>query len=1033
MKICISTVTSELQSYRLRLANSLGGIRTPDFEVLVQEDFRMGDPTLMSHIADLIGEADIVIQLVGNRCGYCPSDDHIRTMYAHIGQPAPAEVPRRSATQWEYHLAKLLGKRTMVYIAGDEVEPDDTTRVETEADTALQVAYKAFLHHSGEFTKPFANHNALVREVFFDLGLNLETAKPNNLPYKSIGALFKGRKDFLAQIKSTLGTIGHTGHRRAAAITGAPSTAIHGLGGIGKTRAAVEFAHANANEYTALLFVRADSPDNLQTNLANLCGAAVLNLPEKDARETEEQVAAVLHWLSSHPGWFLIFDNVDTEEAASAVEALLGRLSSHGQVLITSRLGSWSDDVEDLHLDVLSIKDAVDYLLESTASKRSSSDTDSSDAAELATVLGQLPLALTQASAYIRELGLSFRGYLQKWNEAHDKVIRWFDERQMKYPKSVAVTWETSFEQLTDNTRELMRILAWFAPDPIPTSILKVPVPQVNNQIEISADTLEEAEAQLKRYSLVSRDVDSSTFSVHRLVQDVTRAGMPEARKATSFGQALNWLNCAFVGNPQDVRSWSTLEPLLPHATHAAEQDGASLFPVPTSRLLDRCATLYQYRGNLPPAEPLFRRALAISEASLGPDDPTVATRLNNLALLLQATNRLAEAEPLYRRAIAIGEASLGTQHPDVAIRLNNLAELLRATNRLAEAEPLYRRALTIWQSSLGEDHPNVASALNNLAGLLYATIRLAEAEPLYRRALAIDEASYGPDHPEVATDLNNLAGLLQATNRLAEAEPLYRRALAIYETSYGTDHPNVATALNNLAELLRATKINPIDGAEMIWVPPGPFLMGDDDQDDNPRREVILSGYWMYKNVVTVEQYKTFCTATKIAMPPPPKFNKDWANGDHPIVNVNWNDANAYCKWAGVSLPTEAQWEKATRGTDGRKYPWGDDWDATKLWCSKGKKRTGTTSVGAFGISPYGCTDMAGNVWQWCSDRYDKDYMKSAPGNDPVGPNSGTSRVMRGGSWYDNDTDFFRASDRRNGIAGRRRYLIGFRCAAGP
>jgi tetratricopeptide (TPR) repeat protein len=166
---------------------------------------------------------------------------------------------------------------------------------------------------------------------------------------------------------------------------------------------------------------------------------------------------------------------------------------------------------------------------------------------------------------------------------------------------------------------------------------------------------------------------------------------------------------------------------------------------------------------------------------------------------------RYSEAEPLYRRALAIDEASYGSDHPSVARDLNNLAELLRATNRLSEAEPLYRRALAIDEASYGPDHPSVAIRLNNLALLLRATNRLSEAEPLFRRALAISEASYGPDHPSVAIRLNNLAELLRDTNWLSEAEPLYRRALAIDEASYGPDHPNVATGLNNLAGLLRA------------------------------------------------------------------------------------------------------------------------------------------------------------------------------------------------------------------------------------
>jgi len=241
---------------------------------------------------------------------------------------------------------------------------------------------------------------------------------------------------------------------------------------------------------------------------------------------------------------------------------------------------------------------------------------------------------------------------------------------------------------------------------------------------------------------------------------------------------------------------------------HAIESWAAATRPDPvlSARLLNDVAVFHYERADHAGAEPLYRRALAMDEASYGPGHPNVAFRLSNLAALLQATNRLGEAEPLMRRALAIQEASYGPEHPAVATALNNLAQLLQATNRLAEAEPLMRRALTMDEASYGPEHPRVAIRLNSLAGLLWATNRLAEAEQLLRRALAMDEASYGPEHPKVAIRLNNLAGLLQATDRLAEAEPLMRRSLTIVEASYGPKHPVVARHLSNLAWLLRAT-----------------------------------------------------------------------------------------------------------------------------------------------------------------------------------------------------------------------------------
>jgi tetratricopeptide (TPR) repeat protein len=160
----------------------------------------------------------------------------------------------------------------------------------------------------------------------------------------------------------------------------------------------------------------------------------------------------------------------------------------------------------------------------------------------------------------------------------------------------------------------------------------------------------------------------------------------------------------------------------------------------------------------------------------------------------------------MLRRALAIDEASYGPDHPNVATDLNNLAPLLRNTNRLSEAEPIYRRALAIFEASYGPDHPAVATNLNNLAELLRTTNRLSEAEPMYRRALAIDEASYGLDHSNVATNLNNLALLLRDTNRLSEAEPMFRRALVIlarFELATGHGHPNLKSFLDNYVQAL--------------------------------------------------------------------------------------------------------------------------------------------------------------------------------------------------------------------------------------
>ena len=621
------------------------------------------------------------------------------------------------------------------------------------------------------------------------------------LPYPSLGSLFKGRDEFLKDLHASLS--------RGSGRTAIVGSALYGLGGIGKTRAAVEYAWAHQQDYAALLFVIAETPEALRRNLAALAGPLVLNLPEQHATEEDVRLKAVLDWLKQHPGWFLILDNLDTQAALEEAEKLLSTLTS-GRVLITSRLANFAGHFDPLELDVLSIEDAVAFLLERTARRRHKAPDDAATARLLADDLGGLALALEQAGAYVAKLGISFSRYRGLWRDNWDKVAGWSDERITKDPRAVAVTWQTSVDQLTPAGRRLLEWLAWFAPEPIPNFLLEVPVP------DDAADDLADALANLADYSLARRNPDKQEFSIHRLVQDVTRRGLSEQERWSSLVIALAWANAGFVGDSQDVRTWPRLDPLAPHAQVIVQHADGAKIGKPTARLMNDLGLLLRSKARYGEAELLHRRALAIFEASYGPDHPNVAAGLSNLAGLLRDTNRRSEAEPLHRRAVAILEASYDPDHPEVAIGLNNFALLLEDMNRLGEAEPLFRRGITIFERSYGPDNPMVARSLNNLAGLLEDTNRRSEAEPLYRRALAILEASYGPDHPMVARGVNNLAVLLGATNRLSEAEPLYRRALAIDEASYGPDHPNVAKDLNNLAELLRTT--NRLSKAEPLY-----------------------------------------------------------------------------------------------------------------------------------------------------------------------------------------------------------------------
>lgn len=243
------------------------------------------------------------------------------------------------------------------------------------------------------------------------------------------------------------------------------------------------------------------------------------------------------------------------------------------------------------------------------------------------------------------------------------------------------------------------------------------------------------------------------------------------------------------------------------------------------------------------------------------------------------------------------------------------------------------------------------------------------------------------------------------------------------------------------------ATRVREKDGMIEVFIPAGEFLMGSDEGavDEKPPHTVHLDAYWIDQTPITNAMFAQFLNERGNRKQNSVNWyvllrgrirqtGKVWrVEKDfelHPVVNVNWYGARAYCEWAGAHLPTEAQWEKAARGTDGRTYPWGSREPDESLVNFNKNIRT-TTPVGNYpaGASPYGVLDMAGNVWEWCADWYGKAYYRVSPTANPTGPRGGTDRVVRGGSWRDSAI-WLRAACRGGGRMSSRTNYSGFRCA---
>jgi formylglycine-generating enzyme required for sulfatase activity len=199
-------------------------------------------------------------------------------------------------------------------------------------------------------------------------------------------------------------------------------------------------------------------------------------------------------------------------------------------------------------------------------------------------------------------------------------------------------------------------------------------------------------------------------------------------------------------------------------------------------------------------------------------------------------------------------------------------------------------------------------------------------------------------------------------------------------------------------------------DGSVLIKIPAGVFIMGDDLEADCPKHQVYMDEYYLSAFAVTNRQYQKFIEETGHRPPDQAELGRAiWCHGsfpkkfaDHPVVCVSYDDALAYCAWSGLALPTEAQWEKAARGPKGNIYPWGDNWDFEKClnYMKKGFEQTCPVYENEDGKSFYHIYNCAGNILEWCADWYDPDYYASSPGKNPLGPERGEFRVLRGGSW---------------------------------
>lgn len=610
---------------------------------------------------------------------------------------------------------------------------------------------------------------------------------------------FTGRDKLLTSLRKRLT------EAKTAALT--QPQALYGLGGIGKTRTAAEYVFRYSDKYTHVFWIHAETHDSLLTSFVAL--AQSLHLPQKDEQDQTRILAAVRRWLTDHKGWLLVMDNAD--DLPMALEYLPTRHNGH--ILFTTRAAAAGPIAFSIEVEKLTLREGTTLLLrwcnilkddtlltETPAAARAT-------AARIVREMDGLPLAIVQAGAFIQETGCSLADYLSLYTTHRRKLLERSSRLLSDHPETVATTWSLSFqkvEQQSPAAADLLRLLAFLAPDAIPEELLTQGATAMEAPLSIIADSLQfqETLGVLFRYSLIQRNANNHTISIHRLVQTILKDSMDEPARRTWAERTVLTLNAAFPDASTGATD-SHYQSYIPHVQQCATLiEHHHLYSPEAAHLLFQAGVFQSIHGFYPQAQSLYQQSLTIREQVFGSDHPAIAESLNVLAILSRARSNYEQAERLHQQALAIRQKALGLRHPATAESLNNLGVIYHTQRKYKQAEPLLHQALSIYKELLGPEHPKTLYVSLNLVKLFIERLDYEQARLLLQKVLETGERVLEPGHPLIAHTLSLLARLSNEQGNYEQAETFLQRSLTINERTLGPEHPITAERLDALARL---------------------------------------------------------------------------------------------------------------------------------------------------------------------------------------------------------------------------------------
>ncbi|KAK7219335.1 hypothetical protein V2G26_007338 [Clonostachys chloroleuca] len=608
---------------------------------------------------------------------------------------------------------------------------------------------------------------------------------------------------------------------------------LHGLGGIGKTQLAIDFARRHKSAFSAIFWLDGRSEDQLRQSFARCLaripelrtGSRNLDVNLNIKENLDIAVMKVIEWLArpSNTQWLLILDNVDQDHqqggATGTYDIRQYFPGDQGSILITTRLLRLQQLGRSKHLTNVDL-DQSRAILQTWYGQELHWRLDYDTLLEM---LQGLPLALAQAASYLRETGMDVATYIQIYNEQWQKLMG-SDNPLTDYNQgSIATTWAVSLKAIESKSTDAMNVLRLWAcldnkefwhgllkaaksiesEEPWPSWLLRMA-----SDVACFADTM----GFLLRYSMIQAQAEPiGSYAMHPVVHRWV-LHLDSHEKNMDFARLALILVGHSVPTRETKEYWILQQRILPHAEGCSwwiqevflRSDEKTISDIVAMGSVHRLGILYSDQDKLGEAEAMYGRALEGRERALGRDHTSTLDTVNSLGLLYWNQGKLGEAEAMYDRALEGYEKALGRDHISTLETVNNLGILYSDQGNLSEAEAMLDRALEGKEKSLGRDHTSTLETVNNLGILYRGQGKLSEAEAMLGRVLEGMEKALGRDHPLTLVTVNNLGNFYSDQGKFDEAEAMLDRALEGYEKALGHDHTSTLLTVNNLGLLYR-------------------------------------------------------------------------------------------------------------------------------------------------------------------------------------------------------------------------------------